>query len=103
MQKSSRTRDWKEVAAGFSDKSLALAILFVLFAMLVSPSFKTKPFDRVVEGFIGIDIPNTDDPIILQPVPVRPIISVIFEDELINEEDGDIPFVDTIPKTILEP
>jgi TonB family protein len=103
MQKNSRTRNWKEVASGFSDKSLALAILFVLFAMLVSPSFKTKPFDRVIEDFIGVDIPNIEDPVILQPVLARPDVIITFDDELIGEDDEDIPTVDTIPKTVLEP
>jgi protein TonB len=96
--------DWKDVADSYYEKALSLAILILLFAFLVSPKIEVKPFTRVIKVIETIDIPPEIKEKIKPPEEmVKPLIEIIVEDDLGEDEDEDIEIVDTIEKTTLDP
>lgn len=99
-----RIIDWKDVADSYYDKSVSLAILILLFAFIVSPKIEVKPFKRVLKDIVSIDIPPEIKEKIKPPEEtVKPVIEIVVEDDLDNEDDEDIEIVDTIEKTSLDP
>ena len=96
--------DWKDIAESYYDKSVSLAILILLFAFIVSPKIEVKPYDRTINIIDAIDIPPEIKERIKPPEEtVRPVVEIIIEDDLDSEEDDDIPFIDTIDPTSLDP
>ena len=97
-----RTVDWKDIVESYYDKSVSLAILILLFAFIVSPKIEVKPYDRTINIIDAIDIP----PEIKEKIPppeetVNPVVEIIIEDDLDNEDDEDIEIIDTIEPTII--
>jgi len=96
--------DWKDVADSYYEKALSLTILILLFSFLVSPKLEVKPFTRVVKVVEAIDIPPEIKEKIKPPEEtVKPVVEIIVEDDLGDEEDEDIEIVSTIEKTTLDP
>lgn len=96
--------DWKDYADTFYDKAVSLAILFVLFAFIVSPKMELKPYERTVVITDAIDIPPEIRERIKPPEEVaKPVVEIVVEDDLEGDDDEDIEVVDTIEKTTLDP
>ena len=96
--------EWKNVADSYYEKAVSLAILLLLFTFLVSPNIEVKPFDREIKLYEMIDIPPEIRERIKPPDEiVKPMIEIVIEDELGNDEDDKLDIVPTIPKTILDP
>jgi periplasmic protein TonB len=96
--------DWKDIADSYYEKALSLSILILLFAFLVSPKLEVKPFKRVVRIVEAIDIPPEIKEKIKPPEEtVKPVVEIIVEDDLGEDEDEDIEIVSTIEKTTLDP
>jgi len=99
----SRVYDWKKVAEGYYEKSVTLAILVLLFMFLVSPVIEVKPFQKPLEFIEGYELlPDIKD---VKPPPetmIKPVIEILIEtDDL--EDDPELEYVISIPKTILDP
>ena len=93
--------DWKDVSNGYFDKSLALAILVLLFAFIVSPHFEVKPLYHEIIEMESVYIPPDIFKKIELPNLLRPEIIISVDDEFVTD-DEDIPVVDTITKTTLD-
>jgi periplasmic protein TonB len=100
--RNSAAEDWKDVVSGFYDKSLALAILFILFALIVSPKYQVKPYEVVIENPVGIDWTPEPLPTIPRPVLQRPNVEILIDD-VIDTGSDEIPTVSSIPVTVLDP
>jgi protein TonB len=98
----SHTYDWKDVIESYQDKALALAILFILFAVIVFPKYEVKPYEIVIDKMIPVDFIPVPEPVIPKPIVVKPNIEILFETE-IDTDDSVIPIVSSIPPTILDP
>jgi len=96
--------DWKDVAESYYDKSVSLAILILLFAFIVSPKIEVKPYNRTINIIDAIDIPPEIKERIKPPEEtVKPVVEIIIEDDLENEDDPDIEIIETIGITSLDP
>lgn len=96
--------DWKDYADTFYDKAVSLAILFILFAFIVSPKMEMKPYERKITISEAVDIPPEIKEKIKPPEEVaKPVVEIVIEDDLESEDDEDIEVVDTIDKTTLDP
>lgn len=96
--------DWKDVADSYYEKALSLAILILLFAFLVSPKIEVKPFEREIKIQEAIELPPEIKEKIKPPEEtVKPVIEIVVEDDLSDDEEEDIEIVDTIEKTTLDP
>ena len=96
--------DWKDIADSYYDKAVSLAILFLLFAFIVSPKIEVKPFERKITITETIEIPPEIRERIKPPEEtVRPVVEIVVEDDLEGDEDEDIEIIDTIEKTTLDP
>ena len=96
--------DWKDYADTFYDKAVSLAVLFILFAFIVSPKMEMKPYERKITISEAVDIPPEIKEKIKPPEDVaKPVVEIVIEDDLESEDDEDIEVVDTIEKTTLDP
>lgn len=96
--------DWKDVAQGFYQKALSLAILLILFAFLVSPKMKVKAYEHKVKESKVIDIPPEIKKKIKPPErTVKPTVEIVIEESGIETEDEDIEIAETIEKTTFDP
>jgi len=105
MSKSDRSlyADWKDIANSYYDKSLSLAILFILFSFLVSPKIEVKPYVAEIKLTEAIEIPpEIREPIKPPPQPIRQTIEIsVTGDEPDNSDK--VRIIDTIDPTTLDP
>jgi len=95
-----KVNDWKEASDGFYEKAVVLSLLLVLFITLTLPNFEAKPnvkFDTLIPLEI---IPDLDTKPIPKPETAKTHVIINFEDE-VDDDESDIPIVQTISKTIL--
>ncbi len=97
--------DWKDIAGGYYEKSMSLAILLLLFAFLVSPKLDVKPYER--KEIVELEaeyIPPEDREIVKPPEQIaKPEIELELDfDDEDDEDDEDIVIIKTINKTTLE-
>jgi len=96
--------DWKDIASGFYDQAFSLAILFMLFAVLVSPQFEVKARVFEAKEQQAIEIPPEIKEKIKPPEEtVKPVIRIVVDDEMDGDDDEDIEIIDTIESTTLDP
>lgn len=96
--------DWKDIAGGFYEKAFSLTLLLILFAFLVSPKFEVKARKVEVKETVAVDIPPEIKERIKPPEEtVKPVIRIMVEDEMGDDEDEDIEIIDTIESTTLDP
>lgn len=99
---SNQLSDWKDIANSYYDKSLSLAVLFLLFAFLVSPRIEVKPYVAQVRVTEAIDIPPEIREQILPPQEIiRPAFEPILDDDLTGDDD-EIRIEETIAPTTLD-
>ncbi len=99
-----RIIDWKDIADSYYEKALSLSILILLFAFLVSPKLEVKPFQRVVKVVEAIDIPPEIKEKIKPPEEtIKPVVEIVVDDDLGEDEDEELEIVSTIEKTTLDP
>ena len=99
-----RTLDWKAIAESYSDKSVSLAILILLFTFIVSPKIEVKPYNRAIKIIDAIDIPpDIEKKIELPKEIVKPVVEIIIDDDLDSDDDDDIEEIISIPPTKLNP
>ncbi len=95
--------DWKDIANSYYDKSLSLAVLFVLFTFLVTPSIEVQPYEAEITVTEAIDIPpDVREPIEPPEELVRPVVDIVIDAEL-EGEDEDLEIISTISETTLDP
>jgi periplasmic protein TonB len=96
--------DWKDYADTFYDKAVSLAVLFILFAFIVSPKMELKPYERIITITESIDIPPEIKEKIKPPAEtVKPVVEIVIDDELESDDDEEIEIISTIAKTTLDP
>jgi len=93
--------DWKEIASSFYEKSLALALLLLLFTFLVFPKIEVKPYQHEAKEIQTIEIPPEVRQKFKPPEEVKPIIPLTIEE---SEEgsDEEIEEIETIGPTTLD-
>ncbi|MCD4827805.1 MAG: energy transducer TonB [Candidatus Cloacimonetes bacterium] len=95
--------DWKDVASTYYDKAMALAVLFLLFSFMVSPEIKVKPYERQeLQDIQVIDIPEISEPQRQEIQQTKPIVEIVIEDDLGDDDDDEIEIIDTIEATSLD-
>ena len=98
-----RNLDWKDVASTYYDKAMALAVLFLLFSFMVSPEIQVKPYERQeLQDVQVIDIPEISEPQRQEIQQTKPVVEIVIEDDLGDDEDEDIEIIDTIESTSLD-
>lgn len=95
--------DWKDVANSYFEKCASLAILILLFAFLVSPKIEVKSYKAEVRITEAIEIPPEIREKIKPPeTTVKPLVEIVVDDDLSNEDEDDIEIIDTIETTALD-
>jgi TonB family protein len=96
--------DWKDYADTFYDKAVSLAVLFILFAFIVSPKMELKPYERTITITETVELtPEIKEKIKPPEEVAKPVVEIVVEDDLEGDDDEDIEVVDTIAKTTLDP
>ena len=96
--------DWKDYADTFYDKAVSLAVLFILFAFIVSPKMELKPYERTITITETIEIPPEIKEKIKPPEDtIKPVVEIVIDDELESDDDEEIEIISTIEKTTLDP
>jgi len=96
--------NWKTIVDDYHEKAVTLSILIFLFAFLVSPAVKVKPFQKIIASPELIVLPPDIKDVIPPPKSiVRPNIDVIFDDDLLEDEGDKLDIITSIPKTVLDP
>ncbi|MDO9577123.1 MAG: energy transducer TonB [Candidatus Cloacimonadales bacterium] len=99
-----KINDWKDIADSYYDKAVSLAILFLLFAFIVSPKIEVKPYEVQLKDIEAIDIPPEIKERIKPPEEaVKPVVEIVIDEELEGDDDEDIEIISTIEKTTLDP
>ncbi len=93
--------DWKAVASSFYEKSLALALLLLLFTFMVFPEIEVKPYQHTAKEIQTIEIPPEVRQKFKPPEEVKPIIPLTIE-ESDEAGDEDIEEIETIGPTTLD-
>lgn len=93
--------DWKEIASSFYEKSLALALLLLLFTFMVFPKIEVKPYQHKAKEIQTIEIPPEVRQKFKPPEEVKPIIPLTIE-ESDEGSDEDIEEIETIGPTTLD-
>jgi len=95
-----RNLDWKDVASTYYDKAMALAVLFLLFSFMVSPDIQVKPYERQdAQDVKVVDIPEISEPQRQEIQQTKPVVDIVIEDDLSDDDDEDIEIVETIGST----
>ena len=97
--------DWQEIASKYYEKSMTLAILFMLFTFMVTPEVQVKPYEREeVEVTEVEEIPPEIKEKIKPPTQTKkPVIDIVIEEDLEGGEDDDLEVIDTIESTSFDP
>jgi len=96
--------DWKDIADSYYDKAVSLAILFLLFAFIVSPKIEVKPFERSIKITEVYEIPPEIKEKIKPPEEtIKPVVEIVIDDELEGDDDEEIEIISTIESTTLDP
>lgn len=95
--------DWKDIANSYYDKSLSLAVLFILFTFLVTPTIEVQPYEAEITVTEAIDIPPEIREQIEPPEElIRPVVDIVIDDDLAGE-DEELEIVSSISPTTLDP
>ncbi|MCD4651250.1 MAG: TonB family protein [Candidatus Cloacimonetes bacterium] len=96
--------DWKEVANGYYDKAMSLAVLFLLFAFLVSPKLEVKPYERREVQITDVEEipPEIREKIKPPEEQIKPEIEIIIDDSDMDDDD-ELEIVISIDKTTINP
>ncbi|PID29019.1 MAG: hypothetical protein CSB55_02830 [Candidatus Cloacimonadota bacterium] len=97
-------KDWKDIAGSYYDKAFSLAVLFSLFAFLVSPKMQVKPFERkeVVVNQVEELPPEIKEKIEPPKAEARPVVEIVIDDEFSDDEEEELEEVSTIASTVFE-
>lgn len=97
-------QDWKDVAGSYYDKAFSLAVLFSLFAFLVSPKMQVKPFERkeVVVSQVEELPPEIKEKIEPPKAEAKPVVEIVIDDEFSEDEEEELEEVSTIASTVFE-
>jgi len=102
---SNASNDWKDVVSTYFDKCLSITLLFTMFAFIVFPNVETQAIAMTERIMEAIEImPEIIERIEQPQEVVRPIVNIeIIDDDMNDDSDDEIIYIDTIEITTLDP